>query len=102
LHTPNRLSLKMALSGPITTGARKQAGVVSADDAQRWWTHLREAHDAGTFFYAFTALVVAAQRGEDDPANLTSQRFGPLQQGIEHHRWNAQVRIIFIELAQFA
>ena len=93
MHTPNRLSLKMALSGPITTGARKQAGVVSADDAQRWWTHLREAHHAGTSFYAFT---------EDDPANLTSQCFGPLQQGIEHHRWNAQVRIIFIELAQFA
>ena len=32
---------------------------------------------------------------------LTSQRFGPLQQGIEHNRWNAQTRVNFIELAQF-
>jgi hypothetical protein len=32
---------------------------------------------------------------------LSSQRFGPLQLGIEHHRWNAQTRVVFIELAQF-
>jgi hypothetical protein len=32
---------------------------------------------------------------------LTSQRFGPLQLGIEHHCWNAQPRVNFIELAQF-
>jgi hypothetical protein len=31
----------------------------------------------------------------------TSQRFEPLQLGIEHHRWNAQPRVNFIELAQF-
>ena len=45
-----------------TTRAR-QAGVVSADDAERWWTYLREAQDAGTFFYAFTALIVAGTKG---------------------------------------
>jgi hypothetical protein len=31
----------------------------------------------------------------------TSQRFGPLQLGIERHCWNAQPRVNFIELAQF-
>ncbi len=25
----------------------------------RWWAHLREAHQTETFFYAFTALIVA-------------------------------------------
>jgi len=37
----------------------QQAGVVSPGDAERWWAHLREAHQTGTFFYAFTALIVA-------------------------------------------
>jgi hypothetical protein len=41
----------------------QQAGVVSAADAERWWTHLREAHEAGTFFYAVTALIVAGTKG---------------------------------------
>ena len=31
----------------------------------------------------------------------TSQRVEAFQQSIEHHRWNAQTRVIFIELAEF-
>ena len=39
-----------------------QSGVVSAADAERWWTNLRVPHEAGTFFYAFTALIVAGTK----------------------------------------
>jgi ubiquinone/menaquinone biosynthesis C-methylase UbiE len=52
---------ELLLGGHVTRA--QKAGVVSAEDAERWWTHLREAHDAGTFFYAFTALVVAGTKG---------------------------------------
>jgi hypothetical protein len=37
----------------------QETGLVGALDAQRWWAHLREAHEAGTFVYGFTALIVA-------------------------------------------
>jgi len=53
--------LELLLGGHVTRA--QQAGVVSADDAERWWTHLHEAHEAGTFFYAFTALIVAGTKG---------------------------------------
>ena len=53
--------LELLLGGHVTRA--QQAGVVSADDAERWWRHLREAHDDGTFFYAFTALIVAGTKG---------------------------------------
>ena len=39
----------------------------------RDWTHLREAHEAETFFYAFTALIVAGTKAEnasDSPSAL--------------------------------
>jgi ubiquinone/menaquinone biosynthesis C-methylase UbiE len=49
--------LELLLGGHVTRA--QQIGVVSAYDAERWWTHLREAHEAGTFFYAFTAFIVA-------------------------------------------
>jgi hypothetical protein len=45
--------------------------------------------------------VADDQREETFRPELTSQRFGPLQLGIEHHRWNAQPRVVFIELTQF-
>ena len=45
--------------------------------------------------------VADDQREETFLPELASQRFGPLQLGIEHHRWNAQPRVVFIELAQF-
>jgi hypothetical protein len=35
---------------------------VSSADAERWWTNLREAHEAGIFFYAVTALNVAGTK----------------------------------------
>ena len=53
--------LELLLGGHVTRAQR--AGVVSADDVEPWWTHLREAHHAGTFFYAFTALIVAGTKG---------------------------------------
>jgi ubiquinone/menaquinone biosynthesis C-methylase UbiE len=53
--------LELLLGGHVTRA--QQASVVSADSAERWWTQLREAHDAGTFFYAFTALIVAGTKG---------------------------------------
>jgi hypothetical protein len=39
---------------PKTPGG-SQAGA----DAEQWWTHHRDAHQAGTFRCAFTALIVA-------------------------------------------
>jgi ubiquinone/menaquinone biosynthesis C-methylase UbiE len=53
--------LELVLGGHVTRA--QQAGVVSAEDARSWWTHLGEAHAAGTFFYAFTALIVAGTKG---------------------------------------
>jgi hypothetical protein len=52
---------ELLLGGHVASA--QEAGVVSAADAERWWTHLREAHEAGTFLYAFTALIVAGTKG---------------------------------------
>jgi ubiquinone/menaquinone biosynthesis C-methylase UbiE len=53
--------LELLLGGHL---ARAQlAGVVSAAEIERWWTHLHEAHQAGTFLYAFTALIVSGTKG---------------------------------------
>jgi ubiquinone/menaquinone biosynthesis C-methylase UbiE len=52
--------LELLLGGHLTRA--QQSGVVSSADAERWWTNLREAHEAGTFFYAFTALIVAGTK----------------------------------------
>jgi len=49
--------LELLLGGHL--GRAQRSGVVSPSDAERWWAHLREAHQAGMFFYAFTALIVA-------------------------------------------
>jgi hypothetical protein len=52
--------LELLLGGHLTRV--QQAGVVSSADAERWWTNLREAHEAGTFIYAITALIVAGAK----------------------------------------
>jgi ubiquinone/menaquinone biosynthesis C-methylase UbiE len=52
---------ELLLGGHVTRVQR--AGVVSAADAERWWTHLREAHEADTFFCAIMALIVAGTKG---------------------------------------
>jgi hypothetical protein len=52
--------LELLLGGHLVRA--QQAGVVSAAEIERWWTHLREAHQAGTFLYAFTALIVAGTK----------------------------------------
>jgi ubiquinone/menaquinone biosynthesis C-methylase UbiE len=49
--------LELLLGGHVARA--KQTGAVASADAQRWWTHLSEAHEAGTFVYGFTALIVA-------------------------------------------
>ena len=52
--------LELLLGGHVTRA--QQAGAVSAAHAQRWWTHLRKAHEAGTFVYGFTGLIVAGTK----------------------------------------
>jgi ubiquinone/menaquinone biosynthesis C-methylase UbiE len=52
--------LELLLGGHLTRA--QQSGVVSSADAERWWTNLREAHEAGAFFYAVTALIVAGTK----------------------------------------
>jgi ubiquinone/menaquinone biosynthesis C-methylase UbiE len=52
--------VELLLGGHLTRA--QQAGVVSSADVEQWWTQLREAHDRGTFFYAITALIVAATK----------------------------------------
>ena len=52
--------LELLLGGHLTRA--QQSGVVSSADAERWWTNLREAHEAGTFFSSRTALIVAGPR----------------------------------------
>jgi len=61
--TPRVMMITYPLAELLLGGhvARAQeTGLVRALDAQRWWAHLREAHEAGTFVYGFTALIVAA------------------------------------------
>jgi ubiquinone/menaquinone biosynthesis C-methylase UbiE len=48
---------ELLLGGHVSRA--QQMGTLSPADAERWWTHLREAHEAGTFLYGFTALIVA-------------------------------------------
>ena len=52
--------LELLLGGHLARA--QQAGVLSAAEIERWWTHLRQAHQAGTFLYAFTALIVAGTK----------------------------------------
>lgn len=49
--------LELLLGGHIARA--QEAGLVTPADAERWWTQLREAHQAGTFLYGFTGLIVA-------------------------------------------
>ena len=53
--------LELLLGGHLTRA--QQAAAVSSADVERWWTHLRQAHDAGTFLYGVTALIVAGTKG---------------------------------------
>ncbi len=46
---------ELLLGGHVTRA--QQAGVVASQDAERWWTNLREAHEAGTF-----PLIVAGTK----------------------------------------
>ena len=52
--------LELLLGGHLTSA--QQVGVVSSADAERWWTDLHAAHEAGTFFYALAALIVAGTK----------------------------------------
>lgn len=52
--------LELLLGGHLSRV--QAAGVLSLQDVERWWTHLREAHEAGTFFYGITALIVAGTK----------------------------------------
>jgi hypothetical protein len=48
--------LELLRGGHLARAARRRCVF---GDSERWWAHLREAHQAGLFFYAFTALIVA-------------------------------------------
>jgi ubiquinone/menaquinone biosynthesis C-methylase UbiE len=49
--------LELLLGGHVARA--QQTGMLGAAEAVRWWTQLREAHQAGTFVSGFTALIVA-------------------------------------------
>jgi ubiquinone/menaquinone biosynthesis C-methylase UbiE len=51
---------ELLLGGHVTRA--QHAGALSPADVEQWWTHLREAHEAGTFFYGLTALIVAGTK----------------------------------------
>jgi hypothetical protein len=51
---------ELLLGGHLTHA--QQAGVVSSADIERWWTQLRGAHEAGTFFFG---LSVDRRRHEE-------------------------------------
>jgi ubiquinone/menaquinone biosynthesis C-methylase UbiE len=53
--------LELLLGGHVARA--QQTGVVRAAEADRWWVQLREADQAGTFVYGFTALIVAGVKG---------------------------------------
>jgi ubiquinone/menaquinone biosynthesis C-methylase UbiE len=52
--------LELLLGGHVARAQR--TGVVGAAEAERWWSQLREAHQAGTFVYGFTGLIVAGAK----------------------------------------
>lgn len=52
--------VELLLGGHLARAQR--ADSLSAADVERWWTHLREAHHAGTFFYGITGLCVAGTK----------------------------------------
>jgi hypothetical protein len=49
--------LELLLGGHVTRG--QHAGTLRPAEAERWWAHLREAHENRTFLYGFTGLIVA-------------------------------------------
>jgi ubiquinone/menaquinone biosynthesis C-methylase UbiE len=51
---------ELLLGGHLTRA--QQAGVVSSADVEQWWIHLHGAHEAGTFFFGLTALIVAGTK----------------------------------------
>ena len=51
---------ELLLGGHLTRA--QQTGVVSSADVEQWWNQLREAHEAGTFFFGLTALIVAGTK----------------------------------------
>jgi len=52
--------LELLLGGHLVRA--QQAGVVTAADVERWWTHLRAAHETGTSFNSVTALIAAGTK----------------------------------------
>jgi len=52
--------LKLLLGGHV--GRLHDAGVISREDANQWWTSLAGADRDGTFLYGFTAFIVAGTK----------------------------------------
>jgi ubiquinone/menaquinone biosynthesis C-methylase UbiE len=53
--------LKLLLGGHVAR--LHDAGVVSREEANRWWTSLADADRDGRFLYGFTAFIVSGTRG---------------------------------------
>src|SRR5215470_549591 len=49
--------LELLLGGHVARAC--DAGVLSREEADQWWTSLAHAHRAGVFLYGFTALIVS-------------------------------------------
>jgi len=49
--------LELLLGGHVARACA--AGVLSNEEADRWWTSLAQADRDGVFLYGFTALIVA-------------------------------------------
>lgn len=49
--------LELLLGGHVARAC--DAGVLSHEEADQWWTHLAQAHRTGLFLYGYTAFIVA-------------------------------------------
>jgi ubiquinone/menaquinone biosynthesis C-methylase UbiE len=52
--------LKLLLGGHVAR--LHETGILSREDANRWWTSLADADRAGTFLYGFTAFIVSGTK----------------------------------------
>ena len=52
--------LQLLLGGHVARAV--SSGVLSEQEADRWWTNLAQAEDEGTFLYGFTAFIVSGTK----------------------------------------
>jgi hypothetical protein len=52
--------LQLLLDGHVAHAVSN--GVLSAQEANLWWTHLAQSNADGTFLYGFTAFIVSSTK----------------------------------------